>query len=370
MVPTGNNLLISREKCKAAAWGVLATGTLAGLIVLGSRNLAHFDAALVGYTFATLFAAFGITYRYAMWLQRPPTALYWKRGWQVFVHPRHLLRNLGQLLRRLVAGFALNTFIWRRGRQRWAAHWLIMWGCVVATAITFPLVFGWIHFETLADDPEWYRAFVFGFPTLAFPVHSVVGFLIFHGLVWASLLVIAGVMLAMRRRLRDHGAAALQQFGEDFLPLILLFAVSVTGLMLTASYSWMSGYGYDFLALLHAVTVIFTLLWLPFGKLFHIVQRPAQLGVSFYKDAGARGEPASCRHCGEAFASRRHVEDLIEVERQLGYRYEMPGEDAAHYQWICPRCRRSLLALAQGHLWEGTSEEGVRGQGRQPSSLP
>jgi hypothetical protein len=51
--------------------------------------------------------------------------------------------------------------------------------------------------------------------------------------------------------------------------------------MLTASYSWMKGYGYDFLAILHAITVIFTLLWLPFGKFFHIFQRPAQLGVSF-----------------------------------------------------------------------------------------
>ncbi len=56
--------------------------------------------------------------------------------------------------------------------------------------------------------------------------------------------------------------------------------------MLTASYTWMKGYAYDFLAILHAITVIFTLLWLPFGKFFHIFQRPAQLGVSFYKDVG------------------------------------------------------------------------------------
>jgi hypothetical protein len=62
--------------------------------------------------------------------------------------------------------------------------------------------------------------------------------------------------------------------------------------MLTASFTWMKGYAYDFLAILHAATVIFTLLWLPFGKLFHVFQRPAQLGVSFYKDAGERGEQA------------------------------------------------------------------------------
>ena len=66
-----------KETFKAGAWGTLFTLIVAGLIVLGSRNLAHFDAALVGYMFAVLFATFGITYRYSMWLQRPPTALYW-----------------------------------------------------------------------------------------------------------------------------------------------------------------------------------------------------------------------------------------------------------------------------------------------------
>src|SRR3954464_9554392 len=116
-----------REKIKALAAAVLVTAVLAGLIVLGSRNLEHFDAALVGYTFATLFATFGIAYRYAMWLQRPPTALYWRRGWQLFFRPRFLRRNLGQLARRLVDAFAMNRFIWRRGALRGAAHWLIMW---------------------------------------------------------------------------------------------------------------------------------------------------------------------------------------------------------------------------------------------------
>ena len=117
-------------------------------------------------------------------------------------------------------------------------------------------------------------------------------------------------MIAFRRRMVDHGAIAVQQIA-DILPLLLLFAISVTGLLLTASYTWMKGYAYDFLAIIHAITVIFTLLWLPFGKLFHIFQRPAQLGVSFYKDAGRTGEQAACRRCGAAFTSKMHAEDLI-----------------------------------------------------------
>ena len=192
------------------------------------------DAALVPYTFAVLFAVFGITYRYTMWLQRPPTALYWKRGWQVFFRRGHLRANLAGLARRLGVLFALNRFIVNRGRLRGLAHLMIMWGCLLAVAITFPLVFGWLHFETLPDDLGWYRVYAFGFPTVAFPIYSLLGFLIFYALVWASFLVIAGVMLALRRRMRDHGEAALQQFGEDWLPLILLFAISVTGLMMSA----------------------------------------------------------------------------------------------------------------------------------------
>jgi hypothetical protein len=334
-----------------AAWGTLFTTILAVLIVAGSRNLQHFDAALVGYTFAVLFATFAITYRYAMWLQRPPTRRYWNRGWQVFFSRRHIGSNVASWFRRVSLDFALNRFIFNRGATRGIAHFFIMWGCILAFAITFPLVFGWIHFETLPGDIESYRTFVFGFATSSFKIHSLIAFLVFHGLVWSAFMVIAGVMLAMRRRMRDHGAAAVQRYAEDFLPLVLLFAISITGLLLTASSTWMQGYGYDFLALLHAITVIFTLLYMPFGKFFHIFQRPAQLGVSFYKDVAAKEGMARCRRCDLEYAPLLQINDLIEVERELGYRYETDVPGVEHYQRICPACRRSMLAIAQGSLW-------------------
>jgi len=337
------------ERIRAGAWATLVMAGLAAAIVVGSRNLQHFDAALVGYTFATLFAAFGISYRYAMWLHRPPTGMYWRRGWQAFFSRRWIGHNTLSLGRRALVELAANAYIFRRGRLRGLAHWLIMWGCVLAAAITFPLVWGWIHFETVPGDLDTYRTFVFGIPTQDFPVDSFIAFLIFHGLVWSSFLVIAGVMLAFRRRMIDHGAVAVQQFGQDILPLLLLFAISVTGLMLTASYTWMRGYAYDFLAILHAATVIVTLLWLPFGKLFHVFQRPAQLGVEFYRDAGARAEQALCRRCRQPYAAVQMVRDLTTVEQELGFRYELP--QGGHYQDVCPRCRRALFGLAQGALW-------------------
>ena len=350
---------IVRGKLQATAWGLLVSGTLAVAIVTGSRNLDHFDAALVGYTFATLFAAFAISYRYAVWLQRPPTRMYWRRGWQVFVNPTHIGHNVIAFVRRFLFEFAANRFIFRRGRLRGLAHWLIMWGCIVAALITFPLVWGWIHFQTVPGNIDMYRVYVFGVALQDFPIDSLLAFVVFHGLVWASFLVIAGVMVAFRRRMIDHGAVAVQQFGQDIVPLLLLFAISMTGLMLTASYTFMKGYAYDFLAILHAITVIFTLLYLPFGKLFHVFQRPAQLGVSFYKEAGARGEKARCRRCTRPYASAAMVRDLVVVERQLGFSYQMDGSNGAdHYQQICPRCRRALFGLAQGERWRAPAASG------------
>ena len=343
------------DRARAAAWASLWTLGLGVAIVVGSRRLQNFDAALVAYTFATLFATFGITYRYCMWLNRPPTSMYWRRGWQVFLERRSLGRNVPRLVQRLVTEFAANRFIFRRTRLRGTAHMLIMWGCILAAAITFPLVWGWIHFETVPGNLHAYRTFLFGVEAFDFPVPSFLSFVLFHGLVWSSVLVIAGVMLAFRRRMIDHGALAAQQFGQDIVPLLLLFAISVTGLMLTASYTWLKGYAYDFLAIAHALTVIGTLLWLPFGKFFHVFQRAAQLGVGFYKEAGERGEPGRCRRCDGPFASAMMVRDLKTVEAELGFRYEMPG--GIHYQDICPKCRRALFGLAQSASWQGHESE-------------
>jgi hypothetical protein len=40
-------------------------------IVLGSRGLRDFDSALIPYTVATVVLAFGVTYRYLMWVSEP-----------------------------------------------------------------------------------------------------------------------------------------------------------------------------------------------------------------------------------------------------------------------------------------------------------
>jgi len=219
------------------------------------------------------------------------------------------------------------------------------WGCLVAVAVTFPLCFGWVHFEADPTNPANYLAYLFGIQAASFPANSPVGWVTFHILDFCAVAVIVGMALAMKRRFYDPGALTVQQFAMDFLPLILLFAVSITGLMLTVSSLWLHGHSYSFLALLHAFSVIVTLLYLPFGKFFHIFQRPAQLGVKLYQEVGARDEGAHCVRCGERFTSLMHLDDLKSVLLQLGFDYS--GSGTPHWQDLCPTCKRRTLASAQ-----------------------
>src|SRR5687768_7746017 len=85
------------DQIRAATWATLWTLALCAAIVVGSRNLQNFDAALVVYTFAVIVATWGVVFHYTVWVQKPPTEVYWRRGFE-------LARRLGPIgaLRRLV----------------------------------------------------------------------------------------------------------------------------------------------------------------------------------------------------------------------------------------------------------------------------
>jgi NNP family nitrate/nitrite transporter-like MFS transporter len=333
------------EQVRAGAWATLWTGFLIAAIVVGSRNLQNFDPALVIYTFAVIFATWGVVYHYNVWIDKPPTRVFWDRGWDLF-WSRGILRSFGSVLKTSTTHLITQRFIGKRSIMRWWMHQSLFWGCLLAIAITFPLVFGWISFNSRPDDQMIYVTYLFGFAAGEFPLHTFLAELLFHGLDVAALLVLAGIGLALWRRMRDRGAQAVQSFAMDFFPLIVLFAISITGLALTVSQAWLRGTSYSFLAILHAITVIAGLLFLPFGKFFHIFQRPAQLGVKLYQEAGADGEGALCGRCGIRYASKMHIDDLrTKVLPGVGFHYEMNGE-VHHWQGLCPACKRKSLASA------------------------
>jgi NNP family nitrate/nitrite transporter-like MFS transporter len=345
-------LLPSRlaEQLRAGAWATMATGLLAAAIVVGSRNLRNFDPALVIYTFAVVFATWGIVYHYAVWLNKPPTRRFFERTFEL-LRREGLLRSVGTVASAFGTHIVGQTFIGRRSKLRWWMHQLLFWGCVTAVAITFPLVFGWIHFGSAPDDQMTYVTYLFGFPVGSFRIRTIVSWGLFHGLDFSAVMVLGGIALALWRRLRDRGALSLQDFSADFLPLILLFSISVTGLALTASTLWLRGAFYGFLAILHAITVIGALLYLPFGKFFHIFQRPAQLGVKLYQAAGDRDRGVACARCERRFASEMQIQDLERVLPELGFDYRIAGS-AATWQRLCPPCKRTTLAAAQLRMQE------------------
>jgi hypothetical protein len=313
------------------------------LVYVGSRSLQNFDAALISYLMGTVFAVFGIAYRYSVWLQRPPTRMYWRRSMQ-FLFSKDFVPYALRSLKLFVRNILFQRFIYHRSSTRWWGHFMLATGCLIAFAITIPLTFGWIHFELKPGDDVTYYAKFLGFEAGAFALGSPQAFIAFHGLVWCSVLVTIGAILMLKRRLTNGGLIATQTFEGDWLPLILLIAISVTGLGISYDYTFLQGKTYQFMAVTHAVTVILFLVWMPFGKFFHIFQRLAQLGANLYKIEGSKRGMAVCPHTGKEFASQTHINDLKTVTKELGFDFTL--EDGSSHLDLSPEGKRSALARA------------------------
>ena len=342
---------VRRYRLRAVTWALIATLVLGVLIVVGSRNLHHFDAALVGYTFATLFATFGITYRYAMWLQRPPTRMYWRRGWQAFFTPR-LLRRQHRRARapRCVVEFAANRFIFRRGRLRGLAHWLHHVGLRPRRRDHVP---AGLRLDPLRDacpaTSTRYRTFVFGFPTGDVPDRLAVRVphLPRPGL---------GVVPGHRRRdagdapaharPRRGGRAAVRRGHPAADPAVRHQRHRADadgqlhldeGLRLRLPGDPARGHG-DLHAALAAVRQV-----LP-----HLPAAGAARRRASTRTRARAASRRACRRCGEPFASRdaRRGPDHGRARARLSLR--AAGRRREHYQWICPRCRRDAVRPGAG----------------------
>jgi hypothetical protein len=337
-------------KARSSSTVAFVGGTLAALLVVagiyfGSGKLDRFDRPLAAYAAATVFAAFAIAYRYLMWVQRPPTWRYFKAGWKLFLNPGRLLVNVGKFVVLVWNSIIAQKFIERRGHRRWIAHLCLAWGCLLAFAITFPLSWGWVQFGIGPNGRDYVVEFM-GLRQFSFPPDSILAFLFFNGLNFSAVFVLIGVAIAMHRRLFEAGAQAVQSFANDLIPLFLLFSVAITGLMLTASYRLMGGSNFAFLSLLHAFTVVILLLYMPFGKFFHVIQRTAHLGVAYYKEECARGAQAKCIRSGQEYQSQLHHDDLVAVMKELNL-------DFGSHQDLSPQEKRKLIALNQAMAIEG-----------------
>ena len=340
-----------RRELPATALAVASAGGLALLIFAGSRDLADFDSALIGYAVATLFAVAALAYRYTLWITRPPTWRYFRAGWLNFLSWRNFRRYTTLIPLALFHDIFAQTFILKRGVQRWLMHMSIFWGVIVSCLVTFPLTFGWIRFTLI--PPDNYQLWFFGLPMMQFPILAGTGFALFHALDFSAILLIAGVAIALWRRINDGGLLSTQRLDFDLAPLVLLFAIAVTGLALSASSLFWEGRFYWFISLTHQVTVVGWLLSLPFGKFFHIIERPASIGVSLYqtlshdaeRSAGPAPATTRCRRCGEELPSTQFIADLKATLSELHQNYDLGGE-RGWLQEYCPSCKRILRGQA------------------------
>ncbi len=345
---------MTRREMPAMAIAVGASLVLVALIYLGSRGFKDFDAALIGYAVATVFALAAIVYRYTLWITRPPTWRYFKAGWRNFLSWHNFRRYTTLIPRAWWTDIFGQTFILKRSFTRWAAHISIFWGVMLSLAITLPLTFGWLRFTLI--PPSHYQLWFFGIPMVRFPAEAGAGFALFHALDFSAALLLIGLGIAAWRRTNDVGLLTTQRFGFDLVPLVLLFAIAVTGLALTASSLWWEGRFYWFLSLTHEVTVVGWLLSIPFGKFFHIVQRPASIGVTLYQTVnqdvehyGEQAQTGRCKRCGQELPSQQFVDDLKSTLVDLHQRYDL-GSGRGWLQEYCPTCKRVLRGEAYYQL--------------------
>lgn len=329
----------------------VTTGLVATLLILAGWSSFEFDPALFLYAEVLILALVLTIYRFTIWLHRPPTLALFCNAFAMAKASERKSSLILHLCKRASGYFALNRFVFKRGTLRWSAHFPIMVGCVMAMAIVVPLICGWVWFETPANDLSQYHVMVFGQHVRTMPIDGAEAFVAFHGLVWASFPVILGCSVALWRRMRDRGDAAVQTFVGDIVPLIVLLAIATTGLAMTVSYSFLGGGFHKQIASTHMVIVCGTLLWLPYSKFFHIPQRSLKLAHMVYEYQAAVGPRAHCCRCGESFADQVQIDDLIRIQQVLGYEYKSDEADG-HYQNVCPRCRRASFVIAQSARWQ------------------
>jgi hypothetical protein len=341
----------SRQQRLALALAGLSALVLVVLIYVGSRGLRDFDSALIGYAVGTVVAVAGLVYRYTVWISKPPTWRYFRGGWKGFLSWRNFRRYMLLVPIAWWTDIFAQTFIFRRSPTRWLMHMCIFWGVVLSLAITIPLTFGWIRFTL--EPPRDYRLWVFGIETVKFPLETLRAWVIFHALDFTAVLLLIGVGIALWRRSTDAGMLATQRFGFDLVPLVLLATIAITGLALTGSSMLWEGHYYSFISLVHQVVVVGWLLMLPFGKFFHIVERPATIGVKLYQTvsqgvehypAGGEGGSGLCAGCGEPLPSLQFVLDLKATLQDLNQRYDL--SEFGSLQDYCPTCKRTMRGQA------------------------
>ncbi|MGV2940182.1 MFS transporter [Mesobacillus sp. LC4] len=311
-----------------------------------TSKFVHIDMALLGYAISSAVFAIGLTIRMSFWMWRKATNRVAKRSVDNLFNKERLKRNSKALIRTLIDNIILQKFIFQRGIYRGIQHFMISWGCIISFAITFGLTFGWMRFDLI--DPETYQIIVFDMPTITMAAHGIFAEIVYNGLNIGAIMVLIGAGMALYRRITDYDVKVTQRFEFDILPLIILLAVTVTGLILTIQYTFLDGWMHHYMSLIHQVTVIVMLMYFPFGKLFHVPIRPLATAVPMSYQEVVKVDTKSCKSCGQVYSNDDQIADVQAILKSQNFDLQL--SDGSYLSDYCTGCRRRMRAMKQMNL--------------------
>lgn len=313
---------------RVAKYSFFTVSALVILSFIATRKFTQLDLNLYGYAVGTFVFIAGFFYRYLAWAERPPTKVFLKKGFKLLFRkstPRTSVEHL-----------VSHKFIRNRGWYRWTQHLLIGFGCILASLVTFPLVFGWMYFTMEMNG--YYSVVFMGMNIMQIKADGFMMFLFSNTLNLTSFMVIAGVTMAIYRRIKNMQARAEQTYFYDFLPLHLLLFISITGLALPFVNIFLAGAGHPTLSLIHEYSVIITLIYLPFGKLAHFPFRPMSIFARNYREHYMAKDPFRCKVCGDEYVSAEQAGDVKQVLETNEINFKT--EEGFHLAEMCLPCRR------------------------------
>ncbi|WP_047151156.1 MFS transporter [Aneurinibacillus tyrosinisolvens] len=320
---------------------------------LGTNQFKHIDLALSGYMVAAGVCFIGLTFRIVAFSMRPATKAVDRRSRKNLKDKKRKKRSFKAIAVTLFENIILQKFIFKRGIYRGIQHFLVAYGCMGSFIITFGLVFGWFHFTLV--DPQHYAISVMGMKTIVMDVEGFLAFMIYNGLNWTGGMCLIGLCMMFYRRIKDRDLHVTQRFEFDIVPLMILLAVTVTGLALTASAVLFHGTLYMTISMIHQLTVVTLLIYFPFGKLFHFPIRPLATAVPMNYQVGEDIPLHNCKGCGKEYAAQEQIEDVVSILKENAFDLQL--DDGSYLAEYCWECRRKMRAMRQMNLLNPRSKD-------------
>ncbi|PLR96916.1 MFS transporter [Bacillus sp. T33-2] len=313
---------------------------------VATDNFLHIDMALLGYAISSAIFAVGLAIRMSFWLYRTATNRVASRSVKNLFDKQRQKRNAKAVFKTLIDNIILQKFIFNRGLYRGIQHLMISWGCIISFGVTFGLTFGWFRFDLV--DPETYQVVFFNIPTIKMAAHGIFAEIVYNALNIGAIMVMIGVCMALYRRVTDYDVKVTQRFEFDILPLLILLAVTATGLFLTVSYTFLEGWMHHYMSLIHQVTVVVMLMYFPFGKLFHVPIRPLATAVPMSYQETVKVDTKACKCCGQVYSDDAQIADVQAILKAQNFDLQLA--DGSYLSDYCTACRRRMRALKQMNM--------------------